>query len=151
MPPPLKITPNTLAKLAKLGITRRSDLVLHLPLRYEDETHLAPIATLQIGESAQIQGVVAHCEITHRPRRALVCRLEDGSGEVFLRFLHFHAGIQQQLKVGKRVRAVGEVRGGLWAEMVHPKCATSRTTRRYKPALRPCIHHRWLVAASRAS
>jgi ATP-dependent DNA helicase RecG len=121
---PLKITPITLAKLAKLGITRRADLVLHLPLRYEDETHLAPIATLQIGESAQIQGVVAHCEITHRPRRALVCRLEDGSGEVFLRFLHFHAGIQQQLKVGKRVRAVGEVREGFYGrEMVHPKCA----------------------------
>ena len=121
---PLKITPITLAKLAKLGITRRSDLVLHLPLRYEDETHLSPIATLQVGESAQIQGVVAHSEVTHRPHRALVCRLEDGSGEVFLRFLHFHAGIQQQLKVGKRVRAVGEVREGFYGrEMVHPKCS----------------------------
>ncbi|MFY9258972.1 MAG: ATP-dependent DNA helicase RecG [Gallionella sp.] len=124
MTTPLKITPITLAKLAKLGITRRSDLVLHLPLRYEDETHLSPIATLQIGESAQIQGVVAHSEVTHRPHRALVCRLEDGSGEVFLRFLHFHAGIQQQLKVGKRVRAVGEVREGFYGrEMVHPKCS----------------------------
>ncbi|MDD4964933.1 MAG: ATP-dependent DNA helicase RecG [Gallionella sp.] len=124
MTTPLKITPITLAKLAKLGITRRSDLVLHLPLRYEDETHLSPIATLQVGESAQIQGVVAHAEVTHRPHRALVCRLEDGSGEVFLRFLHFHAGIQQQLKVGKRVRAVGEVREGFYGrEMVHPKCA----------------------------
>ena len=121
---PLKITPITLAKLAKLGITRRSDLVLHLPLRYEDETHLSPIATLQVGESAQIQGVVAHSEVTHRPHRALVCRLEDGSGEVFLRFLHFHSGIQQQLKVGKRVRAVGEVREGFYGrEMVHPKCS----------------------------
>ena len=32
---------NTLAdKLARLDIVREQDLVLHLPLRYEDHTHL---------------------------------------------------------------------------------------------------------------
>ena len=29
-------------KLIKLGITDEFDLVMHLPLRYEDETHLYP-------------------------------------------------------------------------------------------------------------
>ena len=33
------------ARLAKLGIRGDADLVLHLPLRYEDETRLATIAT----------------------------------------------------------------------------------------------------------
>jgi ATP-dependent DNA helicase RecG len=31
------------ARLAKLGLRRSVDLVLHLPLRYEDETTLEPI------------------------------------------------------------------------------------------------------------
>ncbi len=42
-------------RLRKLGITRRDDLLLHLPLRYEDETRIRPIASLSDGETAQVQ------------------------------------------------------------------------------------------------
>ena len=120
---PIKISPATLAKLAKLGIHHRADLLLHLPLRYEDETHLAPIATVQPGQTVQVQGVVAHCEVVFRPRRSLVCRLEDNGGELYLRFLNFYPSQQKQLAVGKWIRAVGEVRMGHYGlEMVHPKC-----------------------------
>ena len=34
-------------RLAKLGLNRDWDYVLHLPLRYEDETVLTPIAQLE--------------------------------------------------------------------------------------------------------
>jgi ATP-dependent DNA helicase RecG len=120
---PIKISPATLAKLAKLGIHHRADLLLHLPLRYEDETHLAPIATVQAGETVQVQGVIAHSEIAFRPRRTLVCRLEDSGGELYLRFLNFYPSQQKQLAVGKQIRAIGEVRMGHYGlEMVHPKC-----------------------------
>ena len=120
---PAKISPATLAKLAKLGIHHRADLLLHLPLRYEDETHLAPIATVQAGETVQVQGTVTHSEIAFRPRRTLVCRLEDNGGELYLRFLNFYPSQQKQLAVGKQIRAVGEVRMGHYGlEMVHPKC-----------------------------
>ena len=98
---PTKISPATLSKLAKLGIHHRADLLLHLPLRYEDETHLAPIATAQIGETVQVQGTVSHSEIAFRPRRTLVCRLEDDGGELYLRFLNFYPSQQKQLAVGK--------------------------------------------------
>ncbi len=122
---PAKISPATLAKLAKLGIHHRSDLLLHLPLRYEDETHLAPITAVRAGETAQVQGVIAHSEVTFRPRRTLVCRLEDNGGELYLRFLNFYPSQQKQLAVGKQIRAVGEVRMGYYGlEMVHPKCRT---------------------------
>ncbi len=118
-----KISAPTLAKLAKLGIHHRADLLLHLPLRYEDETHLAPIATVQAGETVQVQGNITHSEIAFRPRRTLVCRLEDSSGELYLRFLNFYPGQQKQLAVGKQIRAVGETRMGYYGlEMVHPKC-----------------------------
>jgi ATP-dependent DNA helicase RecG len=120
---PAKISPATLGKLAKLGIHHRADLILHLPLRYEDETHLAPIATVQAGETVQVQGVITHNEIAFRPRRTLVCRIEDSGGELYLRFLNFYPSQQKQLAVGKQIRAIGEARiGHFGLEMVHPKC-----------------------------
>ena len=120
---PAKISPATLAKLAKLGIHHRADLLLHLPLRYEDETHLAPIATVQPGETVQVQGTITHSEVAFRPRRTLVCRMEDGSAELYLRFLNFYHSQQKQLAEGKQIRAIGEVRMGYYGlEMVHPKC-----------------------------
>lgn len=123
MSTPAKISPATLAKLAKLGVHHRSDLLLHLPLRYEDETHLSPIHTLQPGEPAQVQGVITHSEVTYRPRRTLVCRLQDSSGELYLRFLNFYPSQQKQLAVGQNIRAIGEARMGYFGmEMVHPKC-----------------------------
>lgn len=123
MTPPTKISPATLAKLAKLGIQHRADLLLHLPLRYEDETHLTPIATVQPGQTVQVQGVIRHSEVVFRPRRSLVCRLQDNGEELYLRFLNFYPSQQKQLAVGKQIRAVGEVRMGHYGlEMVHPKC-----------------------------
>ncbi|MDD5059226.1 MAG: ATP-dependent DNA helicase RecG [Sideroxydans sp.] len=120
---PTKIPPSTLAKLAKLGIHHRADLLLHLPLRYEDETHLTPIGALDAGVTAQVQGVISHCEVMYRPRRSLICRLQEGNDELTLRFLNFYPSQQKQLAVGKSIRAIGEVRMGYFGlEMVHPKC-----------------------------
>ena len=41
------------------------DLALHLPLRYEDETTIAPIhdAAFRGGQSVQVEGIVAACEV----------------------------------------------------------------------------------------
>lgn len=110
MSTPAKIAPATLAKLAKLGIHHRADLLLHLPLRYEDATRLTPIAAAQPGMTVQVQGVVTHCEVMFRPRRSLVCRLREGHAELTLRFLNFYPSQQKQLAVGKQIRAIGEVR-----------------------------------------
>ena len=48
----------TQAVLAKIGIQRDFDLVLHLPLRYEDETHLYAIADAPGGQTVLVEGVV---------------------------------------------------------------------------------------------
>ncbi|MDO8207626.1 MAG: ATP-dependent DNA helicase RecG [Gallionella sp.] len=123
MTAPAKIAPATLAKLAKLGIHHRADLLLHLPLRYEDETRLSPIATVEPGETAQVQGVITHSEIIFKPRRTLVCRLQDNGDELYLRFLNFYPSQTKLLAVDKKIRAIGEVRMGYYGlEMVHPKC-----------------------------
>ncbi|HEY9104603.1 ATP-dependent DNA helicase RecG [Chitinimonas sp.] len=110
------------SRLAKLGIKRPFDLVLHLPLRYEDETHLFRIVDVPMGAPVLVEGAVVHAEVTFRPRRQLVARIEDGSGELYVRLLNFYPSQQQQLAVGRRVRLLGEIRRGFFGdEMVHPK------------------------------
>ncbi len=109
-------------KLAKLGIRRDFDLVLHLPLRYEDETRLTAIAAAREGAPLQVEGVVVDSRIAYRPRRQLVCTIEDDSGSLWMRFLNFYPSQAKALTVGARVRAFGEVRGGFFgAEMIHPR------------------------------
>lgn len=107
----------------KLGLVRDIDLALHLPMRYEDETRIVRIADAREGETVQVEGVVRACQVQFRPRRQLVVHLDDGSGELVLRFLNFYPSQQKAWSEGTRVRARGEMRGGfLGREMVHPAC-----------------------------
>ncbi len=108
--------------MEKLGIRVDFDLVLHLPLRYEDETHLYPISDLPFDRVAQTEGELLHAEIQYRPRRQLVCQIADGTAVLYLRFFNFYPSQIKQLEVGKRVRVLGEQRQGYFGpEMVHPK------------------------------
>jgi ATP-dependent DNA helicase RecG len=109
-------------KLAKLGIRRDLDLVLHLPLRYEDETRITPIDALVDGVFAQVEGVIQSAEIAYRPRRTLLARVADGGGVLVLRLLNFCGSQVKALVPGKRVRVSGEARNGFFGvEMIHPR------------------------------
>ena len=109
-------------KLAKLGIHSRFDLVLHLPLRYEDETKLTPISEAGTGEPVLVEADVIECEVKYRPRRTLVVKLAEGKDELWVRFLNFYPSQVKQMAPGRRLRLFGEVRPGFFgAEMVHPK------------------------------
>ncbi len=112
----------SLARFARLGIRREQDLVLHLPLRYEDETTITPIAAARPGATVQIEGEVVRSEVLTRARRSLVVELRDEGAAVTLRFLHFYGSQLRQFAPGARIRAIGEVRGGLFGlEMIHPR------------------------------
>jgi len=112
----------TLDRLAKLGIARKFDLVLHLPLRYDDETQICPIDDAMPGDEQLVQGTVTDCDIKYRPKRQLVCRIRDDSGEMTLRFLNFYGSQVKTLAPGTIVRVFGNVRlGHFGAEMVHPR------------------------------
>jgi ATP-dependent DNA helicase RecG len=110
-------------KLARLGLRSDIDLVLHLPMRYEDETQVVPIrqAGFMAGSPAQVEGVVTACDVQFRPRRQLVVTIADDSGPLVMRFLNFYGSQTKQLAEGTRIRARGEVRHGFFGlEMVHP-------------------------------
>ena len=112
-----------IANLFKLGISTVQDLLLHLPLRYMDETRITAVRDLRLGDTAQVEGEIVHCEVTYKPRKALIARLEDASGQLTLRFLHFYPSQIAALKVGTVLRVYGEIRHGFFGyEMVHPQC-----------------------------
>jgi len=107
---------------AKLGLLSRFDFVLHLPLRYEDETALTAPDAAPSGKPVLIQARVERAEVAYRPRRQLIVHAEG----LVLRFFNFYASQLKQLKRaaedGMMVRAYGEVRAGFFgAEMAHPR------------------------------
>ena len=114
-------------RLAKLGLNRDWDYVLHLPLRYEDETVLTPIAQLESGRTQQCEGVVTQCDRIRRPSgEQLQAIVKDCSGSVYVRLLHFYPSQIKQLAIGQKVRLYGPVRQGYFGlEMMHPKIRTS--------------------------
>jgi ATP-dependent DNA helicase RecG len=118
-----KKTGNTLAaRLARLGLRTDADYVLHLPLRYEDETRITALADAQPGVAAQFEVEVLDSEIAYRPRRQLLARVRDAGGALLLRFLNFYPSQQKALQPGARLRIFGELHEGyLGPEIIHPR------------------------------
>jgi ATP-dependent DNA helicase RecG len=109
-------------RLEKLGLRTQLDYVLHLPLRYEDETRLTELQDAPPGQPVQVQARVAKAEVAYRPRRQLIVHAEG----LVLRFFNFYGSqlkqFQRAADEGKCVRAFGELRGGFFgAEMAHPR------------------------------
>ena len=120
--PPIRASEALQKKLAKIGLHSEADLLVHLPLRYEDETRITPVKRAFGGEEVQIEVVVQSNEVQFRPRRQMIVRAADDSGEITLRFFSFYPNQQAALCEGSRIRVFGEVRGGFFgAEMVHPR------------------------------
>jgi len=116
------VGPALAATLERLGLRTVQDLLFHLPLRYEDRTRVVPIGSLRSGDRAVIEGEIQLAEVVFRRRRALLCRIADGSGLLTLRFFHFSAAQQEGLARGTRLRCFGEVRPGpAGLEIVHPE------------------------------
>jgi len=128
MPKPKKqpSTPKSLRvsdRLARLGLSSDIARVLHLPMRYEDETQVFLIqdASRMHGTTVQVEGVVTDSDIQYRPRRQLIVKINDESGMLTLRFLNFYGSQVTQMAVGKHLRVRGEMRHGFFGdEMVHP-------------------------------
>jgi ATP-dependent DNA helicase RecG len=109
-------------KLAAAGIERIEDLLFHLPLRYQDRTRITPIGALQPGSDVVVEGEIRVADIAFGRRRSLLCRIQDATGTLSLRFFHFSAAQKSNLQPGCRLRCFGEVRrGASGLEMYHPE------------------------------
>ncbi|MFZ9722816.1 MAG: ATP-dependent DNA helicase RecG [Burkholderiaceae bacterium] len=118
--------------LEKLGLNNPTDLALHFPLRFEDESSVQSLASLsegfgvrsdQASPSVQCQVEVLESQVVFKPRRMLKVRVRDDSGEAQLRFIYFNASMQAAMVAGTRYRVIGVPRynrlSGL--EFIHPR------------------------------
>jgi ATP-dependent DNA helicase RecG len=116
------IGPALAEKLTKLGLSSVQDILFHLPLRYQDRTRVMPIGALRPGMDAVIEGVVQGADVVMGRRKSLLCRIQDGSGTLSLRFYYFSGALKSNLQRGSRWRCYGEVRpGASGLEIYHPE------------------------------
>ena len=96
--------------------------MLHLPLRYDDETALTAPESAPEGMPVNVEARVLKAQVMYRPKRQLIVHAEG----LVLRFFNFWGSqltqFQQAADSGRRVRAFGELRRGFFgAEMAHPR------------------------------
>ncbi|MEJ2416637.1 MAG: OB-fold nucleic acid binding domain-containing protein, partial [Exilibacterium sp.] len=121
-------------KLLKLGIRTIQDLLFHLPLRYLDRTRISPLGGLQLHSHVVIEGEIKASDVVFGRRRSLMCRLQDGTGTVTLRFFHFTHAQKQRLAPGVRLRCFGETRrGASGIELYHPECEIAKMCVHFVP------------------
>ncbi|MFP8967945.1 ATP-dependent DNA helicase RecG [Pokkaliibacter sp. CJK22405] len=109
-------------KCAKIGLNSVQDLLFHLPLRYQDRTRIKSLGELRPGDEVMVEAVIRAADIVKGKRRSLLCRVQDGTGSLTLRFFHFSQAQRVALRAGDSLRAFGEVRvGPNGLEMVHPE------------------------------
>lgn len=108
--------------LARLGIDHVQDVLFHLPFRYQDRTRIYPIAHITPGNHVVIEGEIVSISLPRGGRTRLLCRLEDQTGRVHLRFFYINKMQIKSLQKGMRLRCFGEVRLGMYGlEMIHPE------------------------------
>lgn len=113
-------------RVARMGLINDWDFVLHLPLRYEDETRITRICDLKAGDWAQIQGTVISSRTQGGRFMQLIASVSDSMANIEIRFLHFYPKMRERFKSGTLLRLSGQVQqqpvqfgGGL--QMLHPK------------------------------
>lgn len=117
------VNPRYQKYLERLGLYTREDVLLHIPIRYEDRTRITPIAQVCPKARVLVQGVVTHTQMQAGRRPCVLCTLQDNSGASLA--LRFFQGIRMhwaRLKQKPCLRCFGEVSlFGTQLQMVHPE------------------------------
>jgi ATP-dependent DNA helicase RecG len=103
------VGPQRAEALARAGVRTVEDLLLHLPMRYEDRSSFVRVADLQAGQRVSVAGEIAIAGL-RRARRVTIyeLRLEDGSGR--LKAVFFNQPFLKDVLVrGRRVVLFGLV------------------------------------------
>ena len=82
-------TVSSLEELKNIGISSYLDLLLHLPIRYQDRSTIQPLDQITNGVEVLIEGQIISSSITFRGRRALELLVEDKTSSIILRFFFF--------------------------------------------------------------
>lgn len=105
------VGPRRAQLLAKAGICSVYDLLSYFPKGYEDQTVIAPIRQLQVGEKQTVYGTVESVSEKNGGRRNLLITtavISDGTGSVQLTWFN-QKYLVKKLKPGKMVFATGKI------------------------------------------
>jgi ATP-dependent DNA helicase RecG len=103
------VGPQRAEALARVGVRTAEDLLLHLPMRYEDRSSFVRIADLRPGMRVSVAGEIAIAGLRRARRMTLYeLRLEDGSGRLKVVFFN-QPYLRDVLVRGRRVVLFGLV------------------------------------------
>lgn len=107
----------------RAGLRRVRDVLLTLPLRYEDRSHLTPVAALRDGQTALVHGYVQRCQIQEGRRRLLRVEIKDDNGDVFrLVYFRFYPSQIKPFRENRRGLFYGKVAYSSYGyDMAHPE------------------------------
>ena len=150
------VSTTILKPLKNLGIGTYADLLLHIPTRYDDFSHVTRIVDARVGETVTVRGAITSIEnMRSWKRRMYITRatISDQSGELEAMWFN-QPFLTQTLAQGKTVSLSGKIsisdRSGLTmqnpAHEVIGKTNTTTHTGRLVPVYRETagITSRWL-------
>jgi ATP-dependent DNA helicase RecG len=122
------IGPRRADALARRGLATVSDLLFHLPARYDDRRVLVPVGQLEVGRRATFLATVLVSDFAPqrgrggRFRRVLHAVVGDETGTVDLKWFHGGEALQGLLAKGTRLLVTGDVRRYRFTrELLHPE------------------------------
>jgi ATP-dependent DNA helicase RecG len=119
------VGPRRAADLQRAGLATLEDLLYRFPIRYEDRSRLAPIASLKPGHPASLVGRVLSCGLrsTRRPGfKIFEALVGDASGALRMIWLN-QPFLRDVFAVGQQVVFYGQVemRGAGGLQMTNPQ------------------------------
>ncbi len=119
------VGPKRAADFEHAGLRTLEDLLYRFPLRYEDRSHLQPIAALKPGQTAAVAGRVLSCGLrgTRRPGfKIFEAAIDDGSGSLRAVWLN-QPFLRDIFMRGQHVVLYGlvEMRGSVSLQITNPQ------------------------------
>ena len=119
------VGPRRAADLAHAGLATIEDLLYRFPLRYEDRSHLQPVASLKPGQTASVAGRILSCGLrsTRRPGfKIFEALVGDPSGALRAAWLN-QPFLRDVFTRGQRVVLFGlaEMRGHGGLQLTNPQ------------------------------
>ncbi|MCX7059828.1 MAG: ATP-dependent DNA helicase RecG [Gammaproteobacteria bacterium] len=129
--------PAVASRLKPLGLERVRDLLLHLPIRYEDRRRIVPISDVAHGVEALVCGRIVSAEVRFGAKRWLRVVIDDGRASLVLRFFHFNEAQKAAMTDGRWLRAFGGIRvTPSGPEIVHPEYRVADSAHELPPETR---------------
>jgi ATP-dependent DNA helicase RecG len=119
------VGPRRAADLERVGLLTVEDLLYRFPIRYEDRSHLQPIASLRPGQMASIMGGVSSCGLRSTRRagfKIFEALVTDASGSVRVAWLN-QPFLRDVFSRGQSVVLFGpvEMRGSSGLQLTNPQ------------------------------